>query len=187
MTIADIIAPSAEPVTLERAKEFLRVDGAHEDALIRDLIMGARLRVEQMARTSLISRRRAYNSHRVFTHCLYINHSPISAVVKVSVVDSGDVETEIPLEDILINRRAIPATLSLTTGKCFSDYAEDVVGVIVEIEAGYGAAPEDVPMPLRQALLLLLAQSYECRDKAAARPVPMLVDALLMPYRTVRI
>jgi len=54
-------------------------------------------------------------------------------------------------------------------------------------DAGYGSAPEDVPMQLRQAVLLLLAQHYEHRDEALNRPVPMLVDALLMPYRTVRL
>jgi hypothetical protein len=42
-------------------------------------------------------------------------------------------------------------------------------------------------MQLRQAMLLLLAQHYEHRDDALTRPVPMLVDALLMPYRTVRL
>ena len=47
-------------------------------------------------------------------------------------------------------------------------------------------------MPLRQAVLLLLAQSYEYRGQDSAPPkvpptVPMMVDALLMPYRGVRL
>ena len=187
MTITDITAPALEPVTLERAKEFLRVDNAAEDALISELIMASRLRLEQMLNASLVTRTRLYRSRKILSHCLYINHSPISAVTKVSVIDAGGQETQIPQEDYLVNRRATPATLTLTGRSNFSTYAQDAVDVTVEVEAGYGPSPDDVPMPLRQALLLLLAQAYEFRDQETERPVPMLVDALLMPYRQVRL
>ena len=187
MTITDITAPASEPVTLERAKEFLRVDGTAEDALIGELITASRLRLEQMLNVSLITRARLYSSCKIFSHCLYINHSPISAVTKASVVDAGGQEAQIPQEDYLVNRRATPATLTLIGRSNFSAYAQDAVDVAVKVEAGYGPSPDDVPMPLRQALLLLLAQAYEFRDQDTERPVPMLVDALLMPYRQVRL
>lgn len=187
MTITDITALASEPVTLERAKEFLRVDGTAEDALIADLITASRQRLESMLNASLISRRRLYSSRKIFSHCLYINHNPITQVFKVSTIDAGGQETEIPQEDYLVNQRAVPATLTLSQRKSFSDYAPNAVDVAVEIEAGYGASADDVPMPLRQALLLLLAQSYEYRGQDSERAVPMLVDALLMPYRRVRL
>ncbi len=187
MTITDITATASEPVTLERAKEFLRVDGNTEDMLIAELITASRLRLEQMLNASLITRARLYRSHKIFSHCLYVNHSPITAVTKVSVVDSGGQETEIPQEDYLVNLRAAPTTLTLTERRNFSGYVQNAVDVIVEVEAGYGESSDDVPMPLRQALMLLLAQAYEFRDQDTERPVPMLVDALLMPYRQVRL
>ena len=74
MTITDIAAPPVEPVTLSAAKDFLRVDSDHEDALILDLIKSARERVEYMARTTLITRRRAYSSAKTCTGQFYINH-----------------------------------------------------------------------------------------------------------------
>jgi len=188
MSIIDITPPPIEPVSLVSAKEFLRVDGSDEDALITDLSIAARERIEFMAHTSLITRRRAFSSHRVQATNLFLNHSPVKHVHKVSVVDGADNATEIPLERIFINKRATPVSICMAgRDKIFSDYAADPAAIVVEFDAGYGTSPEDVPMQLRQALLLLLAQSYECRDEAAQRPVPMMVDALLMPYRTVRL
>jgi len=56
----------------------------------------------------------------------------------------------------------------------------------VEIEAGFGESADEIPMPFRQAILLLIAQSYEHRgDEDMA--MPMMVDALLMPYRGLRL
>lgn len=187
MSITDISAPPVEPVTLASAKEFLRIDGDHEDALITDLIKGARERVEFIARTSLITRRRAYSAARLQTGRVYINHSPVKFVHKLSVIDGADAATDIPLSDVYINSRAMPVSICTRKRDLFSDYAADPAALIIEFDAGYGPAPEDVPMQLRQAVLLLLAQSYEHRDDALKRPVPMLVDALLMPYRTVRL
>ncbi len=187
MSISDITPPPVEPVTLASAKEFLRIDGPDEDGLIADLIVSARERIEFMARTSLITRRRAYSSHRVHTTNLFVNHSPVKFVHKISVIDADDNATEIPKAKVYINRRATPVSICLQQREIFSDYAADPVAVVAEFDAGYGAGPDDVPMQLRQALLLLLAQSYEYRDEAMGRPVPMMVDALLMPYRTVRL
>ena len=187
MSITDVNAPPIEPVTLQAAKEFLRIDHEHEDALISDLIKAARERVEFMGRLSLITRRRAYSSARVCAGRLIINHSPIKYIHKVSLIDGADNAVEIPKGDIYINRRARPAVIEMRKRDLLSDYAADPVAVVVELDAGYGPAPEDVPMQLRQAVLLLLAQHYEHRDEALKRPVPMLVDALLMPYRTVRL
>lgn len=187
MTITDITAPPVEPVTLSAAKDFLRVDSDHEDALILDLMKSARERVEYMARTTLITRRRAYSSAKTCTGQFYINHSPVKFIHKLSVIDGAETETEIPLGDVYINKRASPVSISMRRRDLFSDYAFDAAAVIAEFDAGYGTSPEDVPLQLRQAVLLLTAQGYEHREDALSRPVPMLVDALLMPYRTVRL
>ena len=187
MSITDIEAPPIEPITLSTAKEFLRIDHDHEDALIADFIIAARERVEAMARLSLITRRRAYSTAKSCTSRIFINHGPVKHIHKVSLMDGADNAVDIPLSELYINKRARPVSLETRRRALFSDYASDPAAIVVELEAGYGTSPEDVPMQLRQAVLLLLAQHYEHREGALTRPVPMLVDALLMPYRTVRL
>lgn len=187
MSITDITAPPTEPVTLAAAKEFLRIDHDHEDALIADFITAARERIEAMARLSLITRRRAYSTTKSCASRIIINHSPVKHIHKVSLIDGADNAADIPISELYINKRARPASVETRKRALFSDYAADPAAIVVELEAGYGTSPQDVPMQLRQAVLLLVAQHYEHRDEALKRPVPMLVDALLMSYRTVRL
>ena len=60
-------------------------------------------------------------------------------------------------------------------------------GIELDIEAGYGGAPADVPGDLRQAIKSLVAHCYENRGViAAGRSVDVLpgtVAATLAPYR----
>ena len=64
-------------------------------------------------------------------------------------------------------------------------------GVKITFTAGYGDAAGDVPEPLRQALLLLVAHWYERREPVVlgetAIQVPETVQSLLLPYRRVRL
>ena len=80
-----------------------------------------------------------------------------------------------------MNLHARPASLRLLKNNSLQ-----VDAIQVEIEAGFGESSDEIPMPFRQAILLLIAQSYEYRgDEDMA--MPMMVDALLMPYRGLRL
>jgi len=57
MPLTVITPPASEPVGLDYAKTFLRVDTDAEDSLIGDMIVSARLRVEALTGHALISRR----------------------------------------------------------------------------------------------------------------------------------
>lgn len=185
MPIKDLTPPSAEPINLDYAKIFLRVDTASEDALIADLIVSARMRVEQMIRASLITRRHVYATDKLSDAGLYINHGPVTAVHEVRAVNKEGEETILAPTDYRVDLRSVPARICLVSPRRFCDYGAQ--SVEAELDAGYGAAASDVPMPLRQAVMLLLAQSYEHRDKDSYPPVPMMVDALLMPYRSLKL
>lgn len=187
MTIKDITPPAVEPVTLSYAKTFLRVDGGAEDTLITDLIRAARLRLEEMIRASLISRRRLYRTQKVSDSGVIIDHSPVTAIHAVRVIDKDGVETALLPSDYRADYRAIPARLCLRSPWRWHQFGSGTDYVEIELEAGFGTLPEDIPMPLRQAVLLLLAQSYEHRDSPELPPVPMMVDALIMPYRSLKL
>lgn len=54
MLLTQVTAPTAEPVSLETVKAFLRVEHTHEDALIPIFIRAARSACEQAARVSFM-------------------------------------------------------------------------------------------------------------------------------------
>jgi|GEM_PF-1260711 len=63
----------------------------------------------------------------------------------------------------------------------------DVNPIVVTFNCGYGDEAEDVPEPLRLAILLLVAQWYENREVVnignIATPLPFTVEALIANYR----
>lgn len=187
MAILDITAPLLEPVSLDYAKVFLRVDNNDEDALISDFIRAARQRVEALINAALIARPKRFTTSRLSGRGVFINYG---AVIEVTAVRlrGGEVDADIPLTSIIINLRCQPPAITLKDRASFAAYDSAADSLEIDFIAGHGESPDDVPMPLRQAVLLLLAQSYEYRGQAEAPPtVPMMVDALLMPYRGVRI
>ena len=59
--------------------------------------------------------------------------------------------------------------------------------VAITFTAGYGA-PADVPAAIRQAMLLLVTQWYEHRQvTGTGSTLPFAVEALLAPYRRIRL
>jgi uncharacterized phiE125 gp8 family phage protein len=64
-------------------------------------------------------------------------------------------------------------------------------GIEIAFTSGYGDAAGDVPAPVRQAILLLVAHWYEHRSPLEvgpqAEPPPRMVGELLSPYRAVRL
>ena len=187
MAIKDINLPALEPVTLDYAKVFLRVDNDDEDGLITDLIRAARLRVEGLINSALISRARRFTSPKIKSKGIFINSGNITQITAVRLL-SGEAVTEVSLSALTINLRCQPPVVSVKERSSFQSYAPETDTLEIDFTSGFGEHEADIPMPLRQAVLLLLAQSYEYRGSSGAPPtVPMMVDALLMPYLGMRI
>ena len=187
MAITDINPPALEPVTLEYAKVFLRVDNTDEDPLILDLIRAARERVEGLINSALISRARRFSTAKIKSKSVFLNTGNISEINSVRLL-ANNTAAEIPLPNLAINLRCQPPVVSVSEGASFHSYAAEADTLEIDFISGFGPSADDIPMPLRQAVLLLLAQSYEYRAEGAAPPtVPLMVDALLMPYRGMRI
>ena len=176
--ITDLIPPESEPITLEGAKLFLRIDHDEEDTLISDLIRSAREQVERLCARTLIKRQQQVIWTAPFQDRLKLPTSPVTAILDVNVYEADGQEQVIT--NYQSNLRATPPSL------CF-DIPSSVQTIVATIEAGYGEISEDVPMPLRQAMLLLIGQGYEARNGQDIGGVPMMVDALIMPYRSLKL
>ena len=68
--------------------------------------------------------------------------------------------------------------------------ARNEAGIEVDVVVGYGATPESVPEPLRQAVRMLVTDWYENRGDAGAdgaSALPASVRALVAPYQRPRL
>ena len=185
MDVVDITLPAIEPVSLSRAKLFLRVEHDAEDELIMDMIRSARMRVETYVGASLIERQKRLTLDKLGGE-IKINHHPVQNVQAVRFVWLDGQEQTLSPQQYSVNLRRNPARLSIER-EVLRLFTRDVpCHLEIDIIAGYGASDTDVPTPLVQAILILLAQAYE-RDNLSSNELPMMVQALLMPYRGLRL
>lgn len=168
MTLTDLSPPPSAAVSLDAAKAFLRVDHPDEDGLITNLIDAATRQVEERCGVSLITRPQRLTKPRSGAG-VYLNRYPVSSIE--AVTQNGE---PLPID---ANLRARPVLVRVASAG----------EVTVDFTAGYGETSADIPTPLRQGVLLLLAHLYEHRGGDKPLGFPMMVDALTQPYRGMRL
>ena len=168
--------PATEPVTLDQARAWLRVEsGNDEDALITALIPAARARAEWNTGRAFVTQAWTLWLDRV-AHVIAIPLPPLQAVTSVTlyapdgtaaVLDSDGYTVDLAGSRVLL--KTVPARLRA------------VNAVAIAFTAGYGAAG-DVPAAIGQAILQIVSALYEHRG-GDTMPTPDNALALLAPYR----
>lgn len=184
--------PSAEPISLEEAKAHCRVDGDAEDTLIASLVLAARLHIERCLDVALISQ----------SWSLYLDQwpergpveLPLAPLLSINAVRLyGPTGSSMTLDPSLFDVDAYSRRprLSRREGQSWPLPGRCVNGIEIAFTAGYGPDPEDVPMPLRLAIKMLVAHWHEAREPVllgeTADPVPSTVATLLGPYRRLKL
>ena len=171
--------PATEPVTLQQAKTWLKVETDDEDTLIASLIPAARARAEWHTGRAFITQGWTLWLDSAAAE-IEIPLPPLRAVTSVTLyradggeelLDAGGYTVGVPGSRLVF--RSPPTGLRA------------VNGIAIAFTCGYGAAA-DVPAPIAGAILMLLAALYEHRGDDAA-PSPDNALALLAPYRGVRL
>jgi uncharacterized phiE125 gp8 family phage protein len=180
-----LISPSVEPLSLDEAKTFLRVEHSDDDQLIAALIIGARMHVEAQAQTALISQ-----TWRMSFNCwphhgrIVVRPGPLKALGAARIYDAhGQAQTVEPrafVADLAASALAfLPWTMPLP--------GRIAAGIELDVVIGFGEDPADVPEPLRQAIRLLVAHWYENRGLVngggQSTVLPSTVAALISTYR----
>lgn len=184
-----VTPPATEPVTRDEAKTHLRVDGTADDTYIDGLITLSRMAVELTTGRALITQTREYSFDRFPASRLeqvQLPYPPLHSVVSVSYVDEEGITQT--WGSMLYNTRAgtVKGRLYPVYGESYPTVRDQPYAVTVQYVAGYGDA-DDVPQPLKHAMLLLVGHYYESREATLigvnGLVLPMGVDALLAPYR----
>jgi len=167
MTAKLITPPSTEPITVEEAKIFLRIDSDEEDELLSSLISAARLYAEKYTARSFITQTWEIKTH-VIANKLYLPYPPVQRIDSITV--NGEA-----LPD---NRYALlPEDILYVITPVYTTKAD---GIAITYAAGYGNTAEDVPRDIRQAILITVAGLYENRESGG---VSAEAKELLKPYR----
>jgi uncharacterized phiE125 gp8 family phage protein len=163
----------AEPITLEEAKNYLRVDYPEDDLLIEALITSARVRLEQYAGVAMTQRNLQVVAF--MSEFIELPYVPIGVLLSVEYWNNSE---WIQLQEGDYN------TLGTNTMKVYAvAYGEG------EYRFTYTCGYCDATPTMRTAVFKMLADLYEYRESSveSSRPSPNLTTAyeLMKPYKRI--
>jgi uncharacterized phiE125 gp8 family phage protein len=177
--------PAIEPVTLDEAKAHLKVDTADDDALITSLIAAARARAEWHTGRAFVTQGwKLWLDTWPCNGIVEIPLPPLQSVASITAYALDDTATVLDAATYQVDAASSPARLTLKPGASPPVNLRRINAAAIAFTAGYGDAGSDVPAPLREAILKMVANFYVNRGDAT--PVtPAEALALLAPYRLV--
>lgn len=151
---------TVDPVFLALVLDHCKVDAGDEESAYADLVEAyldaAIARVEAMSGRMLFTRSLRYTTD-AFGTALVLPASPVSTVSSVAYVDTdGATQTLSSGAYALIDKTETP-TLYPVFGTEWPKVRPFPGSVTVEFDAGYGAEMDDIPAPLRQAVMQTVA------------------------------
>lgn len=176
--------PATEPVSLAEAKRHLRVDSNDDDDYITSLISVARTAAEDRTERTLITTTWKLTID-AFPSAIILPMPRIQAVSTVIYNSTANVPTALASTDWFLDAESEPGWLVPAVDKAWPQTL-GINAVTVTYTAGYGSSAADVPMPIKQWILLAVGDLYDqYRALSSDKPaVPQhFADALLDPYR----
>jgi uncharacterized phiE125 gp8 family phage protein len=173
---ADVTAaPGTEPVELSEAKTHCKVDGSDSDTELGAMIAAARQFVEEYCGTKLGTQTVVL---RCSSFCDFIDLpvAPIASITSIKYLDTDGVEQTLSAsvyEGVLVGLEPtirLKINQSWPSVRCASD------AIRVTVEAGY----DDIPAPIKHAMLLMIGNWFDSRTVGELTEGP---KALLSNYR----
>jgi uncharacterized phiE125 gp8 family phage protein len=197
-----ITPPAVEPVDLDTVRRHCRVDSHYDDDLLTMYSVTARDMAEQWLNRACITQELLFsitnsppptasplvpqslivfplNWPPVIRKPISIPRAPCTSVVSVLWGQVGDLTPADPEQDYVLNLAVEPAQIMLKAPlvPMIPAYAMQM-----DYIAGYGAAPSDVPSPIRHGILMLTAALYEGRGDVDS-PIPEAAWSIMASYR----
>ena len=154
-------APTVDPVTVDEAKTFCRIDVSEDDTLIASLIKAARQASESYTGRAYITQTLVLATQCNSMGQILLPRPPYGAVVSVQALQDNATWSTLTLTtDYYVATIGDSGLIALNMPSLTTQYQ-------VEYTAGYGAAATSVPDALKQAILMRVASMYENRQDEA--------------------
>jgi uncharacterized phiE125 gp8 family phage protein len=184
--------PSAEPISVAEAKAHCRVDSDAEDTLIASLILAARMHIERSLDVALIEQSWSlYLDAWPDRHFVRLPLAPVVSLDAVRLYSPTDTNITLDPSLFFLDSAGSRPRLVRRDAQAWPLPGRPANGIEIAFTAGYGPAADDVPMPIRLAIKMLVAHWYEAREPVLpgedANALPLTVASLVAPYREVRL
>jgi len=162
------------------AKAYLRIENDLEDALLANVLAAAIRHVEAVTNI-LVLRREGVD--RLAASCAWqrVGVTPVHAITAVTGLPTEGAAFVLPVEAYALD------VDGSGDGWVRVTQPGAAVRIDVTVDAGLAAGWDDVPEPLRLAVLRLAGHLYAYRDAADDNGPPAAVAALIGPWRRMRL
>lgn len=162
----------AEPITLQQAKDHLRVVIDDEDSYITSLITAARQMAEARTQRALVPREEVL-ALDCFGMAIRLPWPPLTELTSIEYLDQDGEQQTLAPETYVVNDHVEPARITRAAAATWPAPLSQEASVLVSYTAGYADAA-DVPAPLVQWMLLAIGGMYENRE-------PIVIGATVAP------
>lgn len=181
MSLRQTEPPTTSPVTLAEAKAHLRVESDDEDSEIQGFLYAAVTLIEEAYWLQLNTATWELKLDR-FPDVIFAPRGPLQSATIQYVDGAGTTQTLSP-SDYTVDSSSFPGRIVPSyAATCWPSTRCHINAVTVEMVNGFGDSADEVPQPIKQAVLILTGILYENRG-ACGEDMPPVIDALMSPYR----
>ena len=197
--------PTAEPLSLQEVKEYLRLEDASDERVVQPMITAVRQFAEEHLGRALMQQTftlfidtaldtenplwegmRTAPDINYYKNYVVLPKSPVISVTSVKTYNDSDVATTMAASKYYVDNAREPARIVLRTGETFPTALRVANAIEVIYVAGYATAYA-IPEPIRLGLFQHIAHLYEHRgdmgEYLQAREIPAMIKMLYAPYR----
>lgn len=165
MKLELITAPVKEPMTLQEAKDHLRVEITDDDTLITAFIKVARRYGEKIQARAYITQTWDWYEDEFPELPFDVPLPPLQSITSIKYFDEDDVEFTFGSALYHVDTKGFLGRITLNSGESWpSTTLRPINGVVIRLVAGYGLESTDVPEEILTALKILVAHYYENRQ-----------------------
>jgi uncharacterized phiE125 gp8 family phage protein len=182
MELKQIIAPASGVVTMDDARDHLRITSAAEDATIAQFVATASAYLD--ARDGILGDALVTQTWRLSLDQpaeVTLPIEPVQSIAAIKYLDPAGVEQTYSAADY----RLSGSRVELVDGASWPVVANRSNAFWIDFLAGYGAA-EAVPETARMTALLMIGEMYKAREMGAEQPTSDAFKMLLSASRSSR-
>lgn len=189
MTPILMAGPALEPLSLEDARAWLRLEASDEDALVQSLIKAARCAVEEATRMALIAQKwRLRLDSWPADRIIHLPFAPVLSLDSIKTISAAGAAVSADMSGFTVEMSRAPKIFVTSSPPLPGRLRE---GIEIDLTVGYGVSGAHVPASLLAAMRLLIAHWYERRGDALhennVASLPPAIAALIAPYRRMRL
>lgn len=190
MALTLVTAPAKEPLTVQQAKDHLRLDHDEDDALLQDIIKAARVWVEGQTKRALLTQTWDYSidggwPYKFGMPYIKLPLNPVASVTSITYVSGASPNPTLASSAYTVAARKHGSFIVPAYGVTWDTPRSVPDAVTVRFVAGESTCPK----PLEHAIKLLVTHMYENREAVntgqgqVIADIPYTLEAMISPYR----